>query len=138
MRFLFCVFFNAKWNKKNNKNIPIDILLILLTSILYIVNKAVLKHIFNGVYRYFFVCYFNDLICPLFFLSYANLLLMIVKKNIKSFKDILFLIVPAGLVWEYLAPFLNPSATADVYDLLCYFAGSVLYYFFIKFVGSKR
>ncbi len=133
MQFLFCVFFNWK-----NKKIPLDILLIIFTSILYIMNNVILKHIFTGILRYFFVCYFNDLICPLFLLSYTNLLLVTVKKKIISFTNILFFIVPAGLIWEYFAPLVKPSATIDVYDLLCYFVGGVLYYFIIRLIGRKR
>lgn len=71
-------------------------------------------------------------------MSYANLLLLTVRKKVVSLKGILFIVIPAGMIWEFFAPFIKPSTTTDLYDLLCYVIGGVLYYFIVKVGGCKK
>ncbi len=61
---------------------PINLILMLSVALLYLFNNLFLKEHSSGVFWLFFVCYFNDLICPLFFFSYANLLLITVNREI--------------------------------------------------------
>ena len=117
---------------------PINIILIITVLALYFLNNTYFKHATSGIVQHMFICHFNDLICPSFLMSYANLLLLTVGKRVVSLKGILFIIIPAGLIWEFFAPFIKPSTTTDLYDLLCYVIGGVLYYFIVKTVGCKK
>ena len=117
---------------------PINIILIIIVLALYILNNTYLKHATSGIVQYMLICHFNDLMCPLFLMSYANLLLLTVGRKVVSLKGILFIVIPAGLIWEFFAPFIKPSTTTDLYDLLCYVVGGVLYYFIVKYVRCKK
>lgn len=106
--------------------------LIVLVIILYIFNNGVLKQISCGGIHYFFVCYFNDFLCPLFFVAYCNLLLLLVEKELLKLKWILLLCLSTSLIWEYFAPLLKPTATADMLDILFYLLGGFLYWLILK------
>lgn len=117
---------------------PINIILIVSVLALYYFNNTYLKHATSGIVQRMLICHFNDLMCPLFLMSYANLLLLTIGIKVISLKGILFIVIPAGLIWEFFAPFIKPSTTTDLYDLLCYVIGGGLYYFIVKFVGCKK
>lgn len=110
------------------KKRPVNIILICLVVVLYIVNNIWLKCYMPFCIRWFFVCYFNDLICPLLFFSYCNILLVTVDREIISLKTIFLLGIVISIVWEYGAPLLKDTSTADVLDIVCYLIGSIFYW----------
>ena len=117
---------------------PINLLLIIIVSCLYFLNNAYFKAHTSGIVQYFMICHFNDFICPLFFLSYSNLLLISVEKEIKKFRWLILFGFCSGLIWEFLAPVFKPTATTDVMDLVFYTLGTTLYYFFSKKFTCRR
>ena len=90
----------------------------------------------EGLAREFFVCYFNDLMCPFFFLSYVNLLLLTDNKEITGLGALLLAASAAGLVWEYVAPLLKEGSVTDHGDMICYIAGAAGYWGILTF--SRR
>ncbi|MGB4661751.1 MAG: hypothetical protein WBI07_21435 [Mobilitalea sp.] len=70
----------------------------------------------------------NDLVCPLFFLGYCQVIFIWIKNEIKSYSILLLIGMMAGVIWEYFAPVINPKAITDPFDLLCYFIGINIYY----------
>ena len=136
MPYLFTVLLNKL--KSSLKEMPINIILIIIVLALYILNNTYLKHATSGIVQYVLICHFNDLMCPLFLMSYANLLLITVGRKVVSLKSIMFIVIPAGLIWEFFAPFIKPSTTTCLYDLLCYVIGGVLYYYIAKYVRCKK
>ena len=60
----------------------LDFLLIVSTASLYLLNNFIFKKISTGLTHYFLICYFNDLICPLAFLAYVNIMLAFVQKQL--------------------------------------------------------
>lgn len=95
---------------------------------LFILNEMILKEITSGKIKLFFGGHFNDLICPLFFLGYCQIVFVWIKKELKSYSLIMLLIMVAGLIWEYLIPLLKPASTSDPLDLMFYFIGANIYY----------
>lgn len=61
---------------------PVNLMLLILVVFAYWINNLFLKEHSGGLLRVFFIGYFNDLICPLFFFSYANMLLITVGKEL--------------------------------------------------------
>ena len=118
---------------KQNK---FDFIVFIFTALLYFVNNFILKSITKGIANYFFTGYFNDLICPLGFVAYTNILLFFINKKIDKFYHILFFCFLCGIVWEFIAPLLKETSVTDPYDLLCYCIGGTLYWI-IKFLISK-
>lgn len=120
------------------KNKPENIILLSLSVVFYFFNNCYLKTHTTGFYNTFFICYFNDLICPLFFLPYTNLLLFVIEKEISRFYQILLVCIFCGVIWEYFAPILKPSSTTDMFDILCYVSGGIIYLFIQKAVSKCR
>jgi len=110
----------------------INPLLILITALLYSLNNGFIKNATHGWFGAFFSCYFNDLICPLFLLSYSNLLLVSINREITSLRATLLLCFASGIVWEYLAPYFKSNAVSDPNDILCYLLGSYIYWLILR------
>ena len=110
-----------------------NILCIGIALIIYCFNKLILINISSGLVGCFFRCYLNDLVCPLFFLGYCQILFLWVGYELFSYKSCLFLGMSAGIVWEYFAPVINTRAVSDSLDLLCYFIGINIYVALIRF-----
>ena len=91
-----------------------------------------LKNNTEGLIQRFLICHFNDLMCPLLFISYSNMLLITVNKELTKLTWIMVLGIFSGLVWEFVAPVIKPSAVIDVIDLLFYALGTFLYWCIIK------
>ena len=117
---------------------PVNLILMLVVLCLYFLNNLLLKSHATGWLQYFMICHFNDLICPLFFFGYCNLLLITADKEIKKLPWILLLGLCSGLVWEFLAPVFKPSAVTDLVDLLCYLLGTFLYWCILKLTPERR
>ena len=122
---LFLIKMHLKAIIKKNQ---IDLFLFLITASLYFLNNFVFKEKSNGIAHYFFVCYFNDLICPLGFLAYVNILLFFINKKIEKLYGILIFCFICGTVWEFVAPLLKESSVTDFYDILCYCIGGLMYW----------
>ena len=110
---------------KRNK---FEIILVVATASFYFLNNFVFKEISTGVMHYFLACYFNDLICPIGFLAYMNIMLSLINKKLEKIYQILIFCFVCGVVWEFIAPLLKESSVTDFYDLLCYCIGGVLYW----------
>lgn len=100
----------------------------ILTLLLYFLNNLFFKKVTTGGLNIFMVGYFNDLICPFFFLSYCNTLLLSVGKEIRKLCWLLLFSFCAGLVWEFVAPLLKETSVTDILDLMCYLLGTFFYW----------
>ncbi len=121
---------------------PINLILIVIVLCAYFANRFCIKPAVAGfdktsAVRYFFICYFNDLICPLFFFSYANILLISVHREMTRLPLILLISFCTSLVWEFVAPLFKPSATNDPFDMVCYIAGGFVYWLILR-LSIKR
>lgn len=114
---------HSVWKRKTN------VICMVVAVSIYCLNQILLKNQFVGAIGYFCKCYLNDLVCPLFFLAYAQIILIWARHEINTYIGLLLLGMSAGFVWEYFAPIINPKAVTDVYDLICYFCGIQIYYF---------
>lgn len=99
---------------------------------LFLCNNLVLKKISGGDLNRFFRWHFNDLICPLFFLGYCQIVWIWIKDEVRSYPLLIAAAMSARLVWEYFAPLINPKAVSDPLDLLCYFIGANICYLMTK------
>lgn len=111
---------------------PLNIALILITAVLYLFNNLFLKKSVPEAAVWFFTGYFNDLICPLIFFSYTNLLLLTTGREIRRLRSLLAAAAGAGFVWEFAAPLWKDGSVTDPADMLCYFAGSTVYWFLLQ------
>lgn len=118
---------------------PINLILIIGVLILYFLNNFVFKKYTSGLIQHFFICYFNDLICPLLFFSYSNILLISINMELKKLKWIMLMGLCSGLIWELFAPLIKSSSVTDIVDLIAYLFGTFLYWCIIKIIqGGKH
>ena len=113
---------------------PINLVLLLGVLGLYFLNNLYLKAHLDGWLQTFFVCFFNDLMCPLFFFSYANMLLLTINKEWHRLWFICLIGICVSFVWEFFAPVIKPTSTTDPLDILCYMVGSVVYWAILHLV----
>ena len=107
----------------------INIYCIVFAMWVYFINKTILIPNISGAIGLFCRCYLNDLVCPLFFLGYSQIMLIWINFELKSYKSIIALGMFAGVIWEFFAPIINYKSVTDYYDLLCYFLGSLFFAF---------
>ena len=121
----------AIWSRK------VNVVCITIAVCIYFLNKTLLIDQMTGFVGYFCRCHLNDFVCPLFFLGYCQILLIWINHEIQSYRNCILLGMVGGLIWEYIAPLINPKAVSDVIDLICYFSGTSLYYFLLKSSSKK-
>ena len=120
------------------KKKPINLVLMIIVLFLYFLNNTYLKVHTVGFVQKFLICHFNDLICPLFFVAYSNLLLISVNRELKKLKWIMIFGFCSGLIWEFVAPLIKPSSVTDILDLLFYTLGTFLYWCIYKLFPDRR
>ncbi len=103
-----------------------------LSLFVYGINKAWLSNITAGTLEMFCRSFLNDIVCPLFFLGFVNIVLLWVGFEATSYLKCITIGMAAGMVWEYFAPLINPKAITDPWDLLCYFIGASIYYLILR------
>lgn len=109
------------------KKRPINGILIVIIAILYVTNNLYFKKNTNNNLRIFFNGYFNDLICPIAFMSYTNIILLTKNIEIIDIKYIVPIFIIAGIIWEFVAPYFKSNSITDIYDILSYIIGGILY-----------
>ena len=119
---------------KSIKQRTLNVVLIFTILVLYLLNNNYFKSHTTGIIRYFLVCYFNDLICPLLFFSYANLLLLTVDKEITQLWLTCLVGLCASCFWEFGAPYIKSTAITDPIDIAFYLAGSIIYWVILRCV----
>lgn len=111
---------------------------VIFALFVYLTNKFILSELMQGVAKFFCNSYLNDLFCPLFFLAFANMWLIWAEYEMNTYKICVIVGMIAGLIWEYFAPIINSRAVSDPVDIVCYFVGTNLYYFVLRFEINKR
>ena len=107
--------------------------MLLCSLALYFLNQTVIKNVFEDIK--FFHWYFNDLLAPVVALSFLNLLQGIKRrKEIISWRQLIGFCVVCSVFWEWVAIYIKPTSTFDVYDIGIYFLGAFIY----KGVASKN
>ena len=111
---------------KNLYEIKFNFLIISFVVIMYLFNIFYLKYIDKYCFFIFFNCYFNDILAGTLIISIINFLYLTIDKHFIELKQIFFIVLIVGLIWEY-CPFLPEDSIADVYDLIAYQVGGLLY-----------
>lgn len=105
-----------------------DVIILVIVSILYLLNNCFIKGATVGLPHDFFVCYFNDLMAPMFMLSYSNILLGTIGRRISKLTHIFEFCLVIGSIWEFVAPLMKKGAVWDPFDILCYMLGGIIYW----------
>ena len=106
----------------------LDTVIIIIVSVMYLLNNRYIKIATSGILHEFFVCYFNDLMAPMFMLAYSNILLDTVNRKFSKLIHIVMFCLVVGIVWEFVAPLVKKYADFDSIDILCYLVGGIIYW----------
>lgn len=121
------------------KEIPLNGYVIIITIILYCLNRFYFKAHTDGWINYILKCHFNDFLCGALFTAYSNVFLNTRKMMLNKLPHILAFCFCAGLVWEFIAPYLRRYSTPDWIDVLCYMLGGFVYWLLLRSnIGKKR
>ena len=131
--YLFCVMEKKHLSKLNFAfKRKCNIFCMTVALMVYAINKIWLTNITAGAAEVFCRSFLNDLVCPLFFLGFANIAFLWAGFELNSYLKCVLVGMISGLIWEYFAPVINKKATSDPWDLLCYFIGISIYYLILR------
>jgi len=85
---------------------------------------------FGVVKPQIFHCYLNDLLAPIIILSLTTFFMSLYLNRIYRYsnKQLLFFFLYLSFAFEVLLPNISVNYTSDVYDLLAYVIGIIIYY----------
>ena len=109
---------------------------LLVVATLYAVNQLLLKGLSADTpLAPFFGGYFDDLLAPAALLALSNIVFAL--RGFQATKPLYVMLVTlaAAILWEYLAPLLNPASTTDILDVAAYLAGGCAYLLVVRFTG---
>ena len=105
-----------------------DLLLCAGSAGFYLLNRLWLRHITGGWFRWFLICYANDLFAGLFLTAWADALFRLAGlPPVRSWKQTVPLLLACGVIWELLAPLWKAGAVCDPWDFLAYQVGALGY-----------
>ena len=109
-----------------------NLLVILITVLLYLLNQQFKGQISNESIKWFMSCYFNDIIGGMTFIAYSNIIFSFRKIIIAKLWHIELLMFSCGIFWELITPIYRTDTVSDVWDILAYMIGGLLYSFLIR------
>lgn len=104
-----------------------NLLIIIITLALYLINQFVKTRVPIDIMRWFLSCYFNDTIGGITFMAYCGMVLEIFHRKMMNLWQILLLMASCGFFWEYVTP-LYRNTVSDPWDILAYVCGGFIYW----------
>ena len=114
------------------KEFPLNGYVIIITMAFYCINRFFLKTHTVGWLNYILRCHFNDFLCGALFTAYSNVFLNTRHALLNKLPHILAYCFCAGLVWEFVAPFVRKDSISDWLDILCYMLGGIAYWLALR------
>ncbi len=128
---------------QSQRAVTMDIVILILCATAFYANSyIVIPHFLSddteNILAYLFQCHFNDCLGGIAFLAYVNLLISLVKPEVrfKKLTSMLVFILLCGLFWEYVAPLFVTGSVSDLLDLVAYIAGAFAYWLVYKFASK--
>lgn len=116
-----------------------NLTIIAITLILYSFNQITKSFIYIKAIKWFMVCYFNDIVGGITFISYCNVICgVFVNRQIIKLLQIEMLMFFCGLFWEYITPIFRKNTTSDIWDILAYMIGGFIYWIIVKRIKIKQ
>lgn len=114
----------------------INLIITIICICLYAANVFVFKKTDNKI-QPFFICWFNDLLAPVFVLSYINYRFGELY-NFHSLIRVLLLCTTFTVIWEFAGYIIKQNSVFDPVDIACYYIGGTAYYIIIKIYNAIK
>lgn len=122
-----------------------DAVILLVAAILFYANEFLITPAISysageTILHYLITSHANDLLGGIAFMAYTNLLLSLVRPELrfKKLTSIAIYIFFCGLFWEYVAPLFVANSISDPLDILAYLAGATLYWICLLATNPKH
>lgn len=94
----------------------------------------------SGAIAYFATCHLNDLLGGVAFLAYTNMLLDLVRPDvrIRRLSTCILYIFFCGVFWEVVTPNFVARSVSDPFDMLAYIVGAFIYGVLYRAVAFKH
>lgn len=77
-------------------------------------------------------CYFNDVVGGVTFMAYCGLVFEQYHRSMTKVWQIILLMMCCGFFWEYVIPIFRPNTISDLWDILAYVCGGIIYWLIIR------
>ena len=118
------------------QQIKTDGCILFLLTIFYTVNRIYLKGKTNTpCLDYILKCHFNDFLAGIAIISYINIALLFScnkEVRIDTYRLSIVITICCGLIWEYVLPSIFQHGVSDIYDVVAYISGGIVYVFLKK------
>lgn len=120
-----------------------DVVVLAACALLFFFLDGFLVEAVAGIYpgtlgSYLLQCHAIDALGGCAFMAYTNLLLDLVKPDVRFKRptSVLIYMLLCGVFWEAIAPQFVPNSTGDVLDVAAYLIGAFCYLLLVKMYGN--
>ena len=130
--------------KLSGRYLALDSSTLVICFVLFEANELLIKPWYSSpdgdLVGYLLQCHANDFLGGTAFLAYTNLLIDLVKPDVRfeRLPTILVFIFLCGLFWELVAPAFLADSVGDPFDLIAYMLGGCLYWALSMAAGRDR
>lgn len=116
-----------------------NLIIIVVCVLSCLINKRCLD-LSEGIVNLFFSCYYNDIIGAVSFSAYCDIISsnsIVQKYKIDRLWKLEIILFICGLFWEYLTPIIRTNTVSDIFDILAYLSGGIVFWL-IKCLYAKK
>ncbi|MDP2813863.1 MAG: hypothetical protein Q8S15_03240 [Erysipelotrichaceae bacterium] len=111
---------------------------IILTIILFgAINQLFLRYNLPGSFGIFLDYYFNDVLASILILTWTDALLSLRDQRLDNYVHIFLLTLAIALFWEYITPLYHTGSTTDLWDVVAYLIGGIIFSLFVLYRKQK-
>ncbi len=124
-------------NRFNNKDDKQNLLLIIVSAILFYGNEVMKLKIKIPYIGYLLKNHYNDFLGGISFIALVNVILLFSKYNkIKKLKHILIIGLICSIAWELVTPVFVSESIGDFWDVISYGLGFTLYWIIKRYISK--
>lgn len=98
--------------------------------LMYIANRmGLFTTSYSRIVNYFLHCYFNDVIGGMVVMFCVDLIISLAYTEFYlKYWHVLLIILGCGVFWEYVTPLYRKDSVSDIFDIVAYVVGGILFW----------
>ena len=110
---------------------------ILIIVLFGAVNQLLLRYSVPGLLGVFLDYYFNDVLASILILTWTDALLSLREQRLDNYFYIFLITLTMALFWEYITPLYHAGSTTDLWDVVAYLSGGIVFSLFVLYRKQK-